>query len=235
MYLSFFKRGHNRALILFMICLFMPSFLFAQLYRRIEADFSIKEKIDTNKKRLTMGRVYYDINEQKIVYRIDFPSPKTVVITDSIIYQIKNNKILSRSAAHNIESFSIFHLSLKGNLPYYGLKDSPYNLVNVEKTDSMVVSTWKLPKKLVTKQGKIMLAQKDRLLHGLVTFDKKGNILSKQLFENYTKIRELTFPKKVVQFLHKKNGVQIKLVTYQNIKINSQGHEDLYDYTIPVN
>lgn len=222
-------------LIVFFFVAFIP-FSFAQTYNRIEAEFSVKEKKYNGKQQLSMGHVYYDRQHGKIVYDITFPKKSTMIMTNEALIIVKNNTVVFRKPANHLVKFSIFNLSLKGSLPHFGLKETPFTLSNVEKEDNMVISTWKLPEEQVKEKSKILLSHIDKQLQGIVTYGKDETIISKQFFENYTTVKGLNFPKRVVQFMYigedKKNT---RITTYKNIKVNHTGNEALYNYIIPDN
>ena len=57
--------------IIILIFLLPPVILPAQQFFRIRADVSVKTKLSTGEQNLTMGKIYYDRNEKKIVYVLD--------------------------------------------------------------------------------------------------------------------------------------------------------------------
>ena len=121
-------------------------------------------------------------------------------------------------------------MALNGNLEFFGLKQTPYILEEVENEDDMIVSIWNIPN---SNYGKIMLSQKDKQLSGLISFDTDGNILSKQFFEEYSVINGFEFPNRIVQYIYVLSKKTIKLTTYRNIKINELESDQYYDYPIP--
>lgn len=234
MYKNIPKRYKSTSLLIaFFFIAFIP-FSYAQNYSRIEADFTLKEKKFDGKEQLSMGHVYFDAEYGKIVYDINFPQESVMIMTKDAIVIIKDDSVINKKPANHLVKFSIFNLCLKGSLPHYGLKETPFELADVEKEDDMVISTWKLPEKQVAKKSKILLSHVDKELQGIVTYGKDENIVSKQFFEDYTTVKGLDFPKRVVHFMYtdedKKNT---RITTYKNIKINHTGNEAFYNYTIP--
>lgn len=219
--------------LVFQFIIFIP-FSFAQLYNRIEADFTVKEKSIDGSQNLYSGKVFFDLNYQKIVYSIQFPKKSTIVITPSALWVIENGEIISKTDGEHLVRFSIFQLTLKGSLDNFGLEDSPFELSKVERTGEMVISTWKLPKQLIDVKSKIMLSQINKNLYGMVSFDVEGNILSKHVFEDYKVVKGIGFPTKVIQFNYLNGETQnTRITTYRNIQINNTGNEDYYNYHIP--
>ena len=95
---------------------------YGQIFSRIEADFSLKEKRIDGSKSLTMGRVYYDKNAGQIVFDIKFPEKMVMVMNDTAMIQIKNNTVVSHNPANGMLYFTVFNLCLNGNLPYFWVK-----------------------------------------------------------------------------------------------------------------
>src|SRR5687768_11112644 len=114
-----------------------------QQFFRLKADFSIKENLPDGTAVLTMGTVYFDKNARKIVYDISFPKKVVHVLADTMAYEIENGKLVSETKAQNLYQFSIYNLALSSNLHNYGLSNNGiFKLSNVEKEDSLVISTW---------------------------------------------------------------------------------------------
>ncbi|MFW6019160.1 MAG: hypothetical protein ACOCPM_01140 [Bacteroidales bacterium] len=229
-------RWYKSVIIIILIFItFIPS-SFSQTYNRIEAEFTVKEKKHNGEQQLSMGHVYYDQHYEKIVYNIYFPEKSKLVMTRDAMILIENDTVIKRQPASHLVKFSIFNLSIQGSLAYFGLKQTPFELKDVEQDGEMVISTWELPEDMVESKSKIMLSQVNKQLQGIIIFDKNDEIISKQFFENYTTIKGLNFPQRVVQFSYVENGKKnTRITTYKNIKINQTGNEALYNYSIPGN
>ena len=215
--------------------LFLFSISQAQLFYRIEADFSIKEISANGNENLLMGKSYYDKNVRKIVSEIKFPQKEVMVITDSSITHINAGKKEPQKMGKAVIDFSVFNLFLNGDIDYYGLKNTPYELQGVEKDEDLVISTWIL-KDHFTKSStqKMMLSQKDNKLYGLVTFDEKDYIVSKQLFRDYVEVEGMQFPSRIIQILYYPDGSQLKRITeYSNVILNSPLNNEFYYYKVP--
>ncbi|MFC2136951.1 hypothetical protein ACFLTE_02135 [Bacteroidota bacterium] len=230
--ISFNCKRYKRIIVFALLNSFIP-FLFSQVHVRIEADFSMKESFIDGTQKLTMGKVYYDKSYKRIVYDISFPNEQVIVISDSLIYRITDNKLVSTTKSNNILQMSIFNLVLNGDLPYYGLKNTPYQIIDIEDNDNNVITTWKLPSTYNQNSGKMALSQIDKKLNGLITYNSEEKIVSKQFFEEYVNVSGVDFPTKIVQFIYKDNNEEIKLTNYSNIVINNLKSEKFYNYIIP--
>ncbi len=205
--------------------------IYAQTFSRIEADFSIKEKDIAGNKILTIGHVYFDKNIRKIVLDISFPNKIIIVASDSLVYIIKDDSLVNTSPATVPIDFTVYNLCLNNTLEFYGLKETPYKLEELEKDSDLIITTWDLPDDETA--GKLMLSQKDKKLTGMINFDSEGIILSKYFFENYTNIDGVEFPAKMIQYMFVLDKKTIKVTTHRNIKINEMGNNYFYDYPVP--
>ena len=201
----------------------------------MEAEFSIKKKNSDGDLMLTMGKVYFDNNLKKIIYNIEFPEPEILLITESFIYKIIDNNTVESIATKGAIGFSIFSLCLNGSLEYYGLKNTPYSLTQMEKDEQMIITTWQPPEQLEKVMGKFMLSQVDKKIQGLISFDPEGNIIGKQFFEEYQTVNGLDIPTKITHFIYMNDKEEHEVTTFKNIKLNNTENENFYNYNIPGN
>ena len=125
---------------LLLLLILIPKLLLGQQFFRIEGNFSIKEKSDLNA-QLTIGRFYYDVNIQKIVYDVSFPEKQTLILYDTTFYQMNGTQIIKISKAANIAPFSIYHLALTNTLTNFGLDGSIYEIEKVENDNGQFASS----------------------------------------------------------------------------------------------
>lgn len=210
----------------------LPVTAFSQKYYRIKANVTIKEKNAEGKFNLTKGILYYDINYRKAVYDITFPEKAIIIITDSTYISIKDGIKSKSKSVKEFLDFSLFNLCLTGKLDYYGLKDTPFTMGKTEKIDSLVVTTWNPPKKLKKKKGIIKVSTLDKKLFGVITYDTKGNVISKQFFENYSIVKKLAMPTRIVSFVYKNDKTFTQITEFKNIAINEEGNDNFYNYTV---
>lgn len=206
---------------------------YAQLYSKLQADFSIKESGDS--KKVTIGTVYFEKFSAQIIYDIRYPQEEVIVVTDSVIYRIIDDKIVDKKPAHGIVPFSIFYLALNGDLDLYGLRNTPYILSSTKGMEDQVITTWLPPEEVKEYQGKVVLSQKNGLVFGLLGYLPDGTLLSKQFFEDYANVKGLDFPMKIVQIMYTGGNENYKVTTYRNININNSNPESekYYHYKLP--
>lgn len=208
-----------------------------QQFFRLKADMTIKENLADGTSVLTMGTVYFDKNVHKIVYDIRFPKKSIYILTDSAAYEISDGKPTDRKKAYNLYSFSIFNLALSSNLHNFGLSNNGvFKITNIEKLDSLVVSTWSPSiKKIAELTGDVKLSTKNKQLFGIAFFDQKKKLLSKQFFSKYSYYKGLAFPGEILQINYINDKEYYKITTYKNVEINSATEDEMYNYPLPVN
>lgn len=205
-----------------------------QQFFRISADFSIKEKADNGAVNLTVGKVYYDKNQKKIIYRVSFPQKGEWVIYDTLTYEFKDNNLVKTSKSLALAEFSVFHLALSGTLDNFGLRESPFLLEKIEKEDSLLLATWiARDEKLRLAMGKVIISKKDRKLNGIAFFKPDGTLAGRQLFRKYINHKGLDFPTEIIQFQKTPKGEAKQITTFSKIVVNEAGNNALYQYKLP--
>lgn len=222
----------NHLKILLLIFIFYSTQTYSQKFYRVKANITIKDKNSDGKYNLTKGILYYDINYRKAVYNISFPENAMIVIADTVSYTIKEGKKTKSKSLKEFLDFSLFNLCLTGKLDYYGLKDTPFTISKTEKQDSLVITTWSPPQKLRKKKGVIKVSVKNKKLFGVIIYDVKGNIISKQFFEDYIVVKNLTIPTKIVSFSYIKGKTFTQITEFKNITINEEGNDSFYNYSV---
>lgn len=213
----------------------------AQQHFRISSDFSIKEVHESGSKKLTIGRLYYDLNTTKLVLNVTFPENEILVFKDSSIFRIVDNVVVEKNTIlEGFVSNSFYHLLLSNQLSHYGLKNSKfYHKTDIELVGNQIISEWQPIGGLENITGKIMTLNENKLLKAVIFYNKEGRLLYKQNFNNYEYFSSLKFPSEVVQqyFSKTTDGITelTKQYTYKNIILNEVSNENFYDYRIPVN
>jgi len=205
----------------------------SQIFFRIRADFMIKAKSPDGKQQLTSGKVYYDKNINQIVYEITFPEKETWVQRDTVLYKIINEEVKDKQHIPSLIAFTIYNLVLNGNLSDYGLKKSKFKIINVEKSEGGIISTWEPPAELKKFFGNVQLLNVNQQLNGIVFKNNSGEIVSRQFFRNYINVKGLSFPQEIVRENHIDGQIAYELTTYSKILINDIGNENKYNYQIP--
>jgi len=202
---------------------------------RLVADYTIKEIGAGESKSLTIGKVFFDSNFKKLVYKISFPEPETWVITDSVTYQIVDGVCIKKIKNNFPLNFTIFSLCLNGNLENYGL-DTPgsfYELSSVDKENDMILSTWLPIGKAKKIFGKVITSTKKKRLFGMAFFNSLDELVQKKVFNKYETIKSVQFPVEILEINYTSSGPLKKITTYRNVIINQEGYDEMYNYPIP--
>jgi hypothetical protein len=213
--------------------LLFPIFLCnAQFYKRIEATYSVKEKLPDGSQYLQVGKVYYDATNKIIYYKITFPQKESLIVSDTLIVSINADGKKRTVKGEEMVSFSVFDILLKGDLPYYGLQNLLYQMMDVHNEDTLIVSTWVAFKSNLTSLPKIMLAQYNKKLYSFIGFNSKEEIVLKQFFENYQDIEGLAVPTKIVTFNYTDGKESIKWLSLSEIKVNNFDDNENYSRSV---
>jgi hypothetical protein len=224
-----------RIIFLFLAFAAFSAGLRAQNYYRLRVDITVKKKNFDGTYSLTKGTVYYDNITKKLVMDLWFPYKERYVMYGNMIYKFKDGKFVSAAQNPAPPETSIFALVLKNNLQYYGLENSGYTLADIEEDNGLVISTWLPPQQLRKAVGKLMIANKDGLITGIIfmSVDDDKKVVSKQFFEDYVDVQGIKFPTKMVQLLYDpQNNESIQQTEFKNIVIDEKAHDDIYDFPV---
>jgi hypothetical protein len=205
---------------------------FAQQYNRIHADFSVKVKNASGGQSLTMGQVYYDRNIKQIIYYVSFPEKEMWITSDTMVYQVRNDKLISKTSTFSIAEFTVFHLALNSRLQDYGLRNTTYKVENVDREKDLVITTWAPPEKARESLGNILVSVKSKQLFGVVFQDPKGIPLRKQFFEEYQVVSGLSFPGKIVEVNTTAGIDSYQVTTYKNVVVDEMDNDNKYFYPV---
>mgnify|MGYP003714417333 CR=1 FL=1 len=168
-----------------------------------------------------------------MVYDLNFPGEEKWILSDSLIFRMRSDTLYEKTEGASIVEFSIFHLILNNKLHDYGLRESIYDLKEVEKKGDMVIYTWSPPLLMKSMLGEVLLSQKDKRLYGLVFLDKDGKVLRKQFFRNFENVNGLEFPTEIVDLVYVEGLEIVQKTNYKNIKVNEAGKENMFNFPVP--
>lgn len=204
----------------------------AQQYFRIRADVSVKTRLTSGEQNLTMGQVFYDRNERKIVYALTFPEPEHIVTVDTLTYSVRDGRITNRVFSPSLVEFSVFHLALSSNLPDYGLRKTQFTVGQVVREGDQVITTWDPPKELKEELGQLKISVRNKQLFGVIFYSAAGDIVRKQFFENYLLRDGLAFPGRIVEISYTPEGENYQVMTFNNLIVDEVDHNDMYHYQL---
>jgi hypothetical protein len=219
-----------RILLSFILVLILSASLSAQSLQRIEADFTLKESDRVGNKKLSVGKVFFDKNIRVIVFKITFPYEEVLCVHERGVTRFKADTVFQEVWMEGLVDVNIFNLFLNGNLEYYGLKQSQFELKDIEQDNQKIISTWVHPRGKKLGIGKMLLATEDKKISGLITFNADDVLASKQLFEEYIETNGYFFPSQVIQYQYVNNEKEIRISNYREIKLNAYENDDWYRY-----
>jgi hypothetical protein len=222
--------------LLFSLSVCIPAFSQKTAHTRIQVDFSIKEKKGDGKGLLTMGKLYYDIKEKKIVYLLKFPEKEVWVEDPKNSYYITGDKLIKKEKNPIAPDNSLIHMCLTNTLFDYGLTRSPYYKVSLtEKTDTSETVTYRPLTKSTELYGKIILYHQDHKLVSMLLYDDKAKLTGKLFFKKYQLTGDLTMPMEILTITYPddKGTEDFQLTTYSNVLTDSSLEDATYKYKIP--
>lgn len=220
-----------KAQVFFFILLLKISTTTCQNLARISGNLIIKEKDQFGKFSITSGKFYYDTKINKLIYNIVFPQKTTWVAKDTTIYKIENNKIVERKSSFILPEYSIFGFALNGNLQDYGMKKSGYKITDISKSEGKVFLTYS-PQQKNSPLGKIIIAQQNNILVGVLFYNPQNKLLSKQFFKKYISQKGINFPTEIVAIKYVDNKELYTITNYDKININDFKDTKNYDPSI---
>ena len=194
-----------------------------RLYSRIESDISIKEIFPDGTKSLMLGKVFFDVENNSIVYHIAFPEKETMVLKDSLVLSKKDSVFNKKISSSQLIDFSIYKLSLAGELKTFGLDQSKFLLGRISENDGEVSSEW-IPK-IENPPFKIIISQANNKITGIALVESSGKILNKQFFKKYQKVGRISFPTEILEISYTASGVYKKMMTHSEIKLDNYSDE----------
>jgi len=207
---------------------------FSQTFYRIKTDVTIKKKNFDGTFSLTKGTVYYDRHQNMLIYDLWFPEKEKLIMDKAMTYHIRGGKLIQTFQNPTPPEVSIFSLILKNSIQYYGLENSDYQLKDIEEDNGLIISTWMPPEHLKSAVGKLMIANQNGKIKGIIFYSTDGEkIISKQFFENYIKVNGLDIPTKMVQFFYDKTGKEsLQTTEFKNIVIDEKANDHLYRFPL---
>ena len=230
-----YKARFLRLVLICLVTLIGSNQLFSQQFYRIKTEYSIKYKDTKGNQVLQLGVTFYDSNVKTLVMKNGFPVREILAQKDTIIYQIRNEKLVGQSPAYSLVDLSIFHMALTGELNNFGLDKAGYHLENVKSDKGLILTTWSPPEEMKKYLGKVLVSTKEKQLFGIVFLDTNEKIVAKHLFRDYRNINGFVFPGEVLRMTYVDGEESYKKTNYSKIKINETGKdEDYYNYKIPL-
>ena len=221
---------------LFISIIMLPIISYGQHFYRVEADFTIKEKLNDSLSQLTIGRAYYDQKKENLLYQVSFPEPQIWFLNDSNFYRIENkgDSVSRQTISPLTVQASVFNMVLSDQLGTFGLSDSMYQKVSTVNQGGMVITTLEPLEVFKPYLGRVLISRKGKLVQGVILMDTAGEIASKQFYRNYDLSGGLPFPREIIQLSYQfGKQVSTRITTFENIQFNAEDTHQLYHYQLP--
>ncbi len=211
-----------------LLCKICALFIFAtgwgilahsQPISKISAKVSIKEKFADSTYTYSRGKISYNHNTKKTVITVTYPEKQEWTLSEKGIYKKADSLTLMRSHTSILSEFSIFRLAIEGTLNNYGLTYSDFTAVEVAYNDKMTVTTWHPPQEYSKAFSKILTSQSQGRLNGLVVYDTRGNIVSRQFFTEYRNFSRLTIPTQITFVNNTSTGPKYRIILFSELVV----------------
>jgi len=192
----------------------------AQKFSKIYSDFSILEK-HTGKDTsfLVIGKLLYDLYENKTTYDVSFPEKKTWEFQDSLLTVYDSlSQVEKIDTVGLVSEFSIFGKILKEDLANFGLEEVGFTVTEVERVANSVIVRWH-PPSVMEFIEEIILKKDDGNLTGLIIIDEHGVEINKTFYHDYAYIKDIPVPTKIKSHFVSEEKEIFKELQFRNILI----------------
>ncbi len=217
-------------LLFFLLLLFVAGN--SQRSYRFKCEITLKAKSKSGEFQYTKGVVHYDLRNKKLLFNITFPQKEFYVSEDTLIYKYQDNKLLSVQNNPIKPEFSIFQFILNNDLSDFGLKNSSFSISNIEKSNGLIITKWAPPAIANFPIGNILISTKDKRLQSVLIYNKKGELLSRQIYKDYSMINGVGIPSEILSVSYFGNSKSYQIMKITNPLVNEQGNDSDYDFKI---
>ena len=199
---------------------------------RFTSEITLKAKSKTGEFQYTKGVVHYNLKNKKLLFNITFPQKEFYLSVDTLIYKFQNNKLLSVQNNPIKPEFSIFQFILNNDLSDFGLKNSSFSISNIEKNNGLIITKWSPPAIVNFPIGNILISTKDKRLQSVLIYNKKGILLSRQIYKDYNMVNGVGIPSEILSVSYLGNVKSYQVMKISHALINEQGNDADYDFQV---
>jgi hypothetical protein len=222
----------NKVLALATFLFLFSATVFSQFAYRLNADILTKTRLVDSTFQISKGKIFYDLNNKKIIYDLTFPRNEKVVLFDTLLYTFIDNGLESVAANYLIPEQSVFHFMLTGSMNNYGLKESNFTATSSEKNKDLLVTTWSPPEQLRPVLSKIEIATRNKQIYSITMFDGDEKIMNRQILKDYRLINGVYLPTEILLATYLSQGTVYQVITLSNVVINETGNHQKYDHAL---
>ncbi len=218
------KMNLHKPVLLLCLILIANNLLLCQKHTGFNADFTIKE-IRKNTKNpttsLMLGKVSYDSKINKVTYTIQFPKKETWVFQDSFLFKYRNDSLISKKIAGNVNEYLMFKNILEPQGNDFGMSQLGFTLSKVEEKEEEIFTEWIPPSQYKSFVHKVNTVVKDNLLTAIVITDINNLEITKSFYEGYEVLDGIPVPTKISSHFVSSNKDEIfKSLTFRNVEVN---------------
>jgi hypothetical protein len=202
---------------------------------RFKADIVMKERKIDSSFQYNKGKVFFDKNINKVIYKMSFPLKEIFVSIDTLLYRLVDNKQVSVVGNPLKPEYSIYYFLLNNDISDFGLKKSNFKAASVEKVDDLILAKWIPPPGSISILGKILITTKNKRLNSVLIYSSKGDLLNRQIYKNYQNVNGVEIPTEILSVTYFGAYKKYQIIEFQNVLINEPGNDMDYNVNISLN
>jgi outer membrane lipoprotein-sorting protein len=185
------------------------------------------------------AELYYQYDQGKLLTRYLKPLDYMFFTNnkgEAKIYYPTSNEVMMRQSAEFNSEKGLLYFFLANKLSDLGLGEMGFKIMDTRFDDGLVISTWNPPGELLKSYSKVELVHESYRPIFIAYYDKKGKVIQKIFYYEYTSYPDFSMPLKVVQTDFMADGdSSITKITYSDIKIGDKANSNFFNFKIPVN
>lgn len=203
------------------LLVFWGSFVKAQKFAHLNADFSILEKntlIDSS--YIVVGNLTYDLYKDEAIYSVKFPSTVFYEFRDSVrtVYDSLHTELKKDTVGMMNETF-VFKKILSNKLSDFDLKSAGFKIKDVTQHDNTVIFEYAPPAQMDF-ISTVYLQKIENQISGIIFIDENGKQFNKTFYEDYVYINNIPVPTKIKSQYIGQDQQIFKELQLRNIQIN---------------
>jgi outer membrane lipoprotein-sorting protein len=214
--------------------------IFSSFHQRIFEKISLNmetRSATAGKSTQVKATLFYSSEGKMVSY---FTAPQEMIIVNNkngeiIIYNPLNNTVIQQQNFMMSTETSQLYFFLENKRNDLGLSGMGYTLKATRFEDGLKITNWSPPMELAAQVSSVELVHEKGNPIYMGYHDRKGKIIKKIFFYNYTRVSEyITFPNAITQidFKTPKDSVITK-TAYSEFHLNQQVNDEKLNYSVP--
>ncbi|MGC8770377.1 MAG: LolA family protein [Brevinematia bacterium] len=219
--------------ICFLFLFFVNVVVYSSEVKTAEVPFKKTVWIDKKQSEMVEGTIYFT-GEENLLIKVHKPLNQIVIINKftNIFYYPDENSGISIIYSRPVVSQTRmqFDLFSRDDL---GLSEAGYKVEKSYKTNDILMSLWVPPDKYKKQLGNVEIGlRKNRIVLNRM-YSPDGKLLLIAEYDEFEKIGDVTFPKKIKTTTFQNKVVREEEIIYINPKINTKIPEEILNFKIP--